>query len=141
MYKQLFYLFSIFFITILIDQSSKALAQVITQVEINQGVSFSWLSGWSVLVHVVLYLLIVTTLLFGIRPHTRVQKFWFAVLAGAGFSNLLDRFFWGGVQDFLPVPFVHLKNNLADWLILFSVVVILWNILKESQKEKKSDSY
>lgn len=37
-------------------------------------------------------------------------------------SNLLDRLVYGGVRDWLTVPVLGLKNNLADWAIVGAIV-------------------
>ncbi len=39
-------------------------------------------------------------------------------------SNIVDRLVLGGVRDFLPLPFVDMKNNLADWFIVGSLLYI-----------------
>lgn len=62
----------------------------------------------------------------------------FGVLIGAGISNILDRFLYGGVVDYIywHYWFNFAIFNLADVLIDISVVVILWQIFTERKNKK-----
>lgn len=57
------------------------------------------------------------------------------VLAG-GVSNFLDRIFWGGVVDFISLPFFPWKFNLADVGITVGVVVLLYGCVSKNLKFK-----
>lgn len=46
------------------------------------------------------------------------------LMLGGGISNLFDRFFYGGVLDFISLPLVPVFN-LADALIVSGVLVLL----------------
>lgn len=62
----------------------------------------------------------------------------FGVLIGAGISNILDRFMYGGVVDYIywHYWFNFAIFNLADVLIDVSVVVIFWQIFREKKRQK-----
>lgn len=47
------------------------------------------------------------------------------IIAG-GFSNMLDRWFYGGIYDWLNMPIIGGYNNLADWYI---VIGIGWSVV------------
>lgn len=115
-----------FWAGLLADQLSKWWASTRPGwLSLNYGVAFGWgesLGGWTVVgvtIVVIVWLLL--------QPERR--WFWQLLLAGA-VSNLIDRVWWGGVRDWLPVPWLSrlpwlglgLKNNLADWLIVIGVV-------------------
>lgn len=64
---------------------------------------------------------------------------WSIMIMGA-LSNILDRFRYGGVIDFISVPYFTVFN-LSDVYIFLSVVWIFWYQIKEERKSltKKSD--
>jgi lipoprotein signal peptidase len=98
---------------------------------LNQDISFSWplLSQTKNVQAILLAVLLIGMAVFA-RWHLRSQPNFFtrvsySVLLGAAFSNWLDRMICSGVRDIWEVPFLGLRNNLADWLIVFSVVTII----------------
>ncbi len=42
---------------------------------------------------------------------------------GGALSNILDRIVFGGVRDWLSIPFTSLNNNVADWAIFIGLVL------------------
>lgn len=58
------------------------------------------------------------------------HKFPLAVIIGAGISNLLDRFFYGGVVDY--IKFFNISTiNLADIAISISIAILLWLTIRD----------
>ncbi|MBP9820253.1 signal peptidase II, partial [Candidatus Woesebacteria bacterium] len=53
---------------------------------------------------------------------------------GGAAANLIDRYWFAGVRDWIPVPMLALKNNLADWSIGVGLVIILTVLLKRSPR-------
>lgn len=49
----------------------------------------------------------------------------------ASLSNIWDRVVFGGVRDFLTVPILGVKNNVADWCIVLSLFVIFLQMKKQ----------
>jgi lipoprotein signal peptidase len=45
------------------------------------------------------------------------------LLVGAALSNVADRFWFGGVRDWLTVPLFGLRNNLADWILCLAIAL------------------
>ncbi len=114
---------------VLLDQFSKYV--VATEggiVVINQGISFGWRPAgeWLTigLLAVVGLLLILAQRYWRRAPNTSGLFF------GGVFSNLLDRFFFGGVRDWLPLPGLGLYNNLADWAIAMAVILLIYQALR-----------
>lgn len=113
-----------------LDQVSKAVAiQARLPMYLNQGISFAWFNQQSpLLVTSLVVVLLGAVAWFG-------RSWWVARPLGAGaffggaVSNGIDRLVWGGVRDWLPIPGTTLHNNLADWLISFAVVYLLWTEL------------
>jgi len=61
---------------------------------------------------------------FMLRFSTRESYFSLSFFLGGVWANTLDRVFFGGVRDWIPVLGFGLYNNLADWALAFGC--ILW---------------
>ncbi|MCC6711178.1 MAG: signal peptidase II [Candidatus Pacebacteria bacterium] len=129
-----FKLFLSFLVLVLIDQLTKFLT--VTQV-LNQGISFGWHQGisqwWLVL------LLVLVLLIFKFSSVNRSVFFQLMVaffLAGA-IGNLIDRFFFGGVRDWLTWSSFNFSNNLADIWITLGFSGIIYEELKLLFKKNK----
>lgn len=112
---------------ILLDQLTKFVAHQQQTVVLNPGISFSLGQDLPGLLKTGGVALVVAVI-FTVSP--RFANLWRnpvspGLFLGGAVSNLLDRLFYGGVVDWLPVPFVNLTNNLADWAIGISLVIIL----------------
>ena len=112
-----------------VDQVSKLLAQSGgVHVEINRGISFGLLNGFSLIFALSIFLLVLA--IAGYHSIGRHFPIGWGVLIGSAASNLVDRVVFGGVRDWLSVPFLNLNNNLADWGITLSLIWIsvqLWH--------------
>lgn len=99
---------------------------------LNAGVSLSWLQAWPstsglvVLSWLVFGLLVIKTWLTDSKNISWIQKTALLLIWSGGGSNLIDRWWRGGVCDIwrLTVGVWQISNNLADWLIFMGVV--LW---------------
>lgn len=111
------------------DQLSKWWARGQGSVVINQGVSFGLGDRGEVWVFVLLTCVVLVSLFFLFKEIWLKNLWVFGGLSGAAISNVIDRLWWGGVQDFLPVPVLNVQNNLADWVIFGCMVWITWQIL------------
>lgn len=109
------------------DQATKVWAAQRGWVVHNPGVSFGFLSTRSPLFIILVVTGILCAIWWVLRSR-RLPAWWWGVLIGGTVSNLLDRIIYQGVQDWLPLPFVSLSNNLADWMICFCLV---WLCVKE----------
>jgi lipoprotein signal peptidase len=54
-----------------------------------------------------------------------------ALLVGGGVSNWLDRWWLGGVRDWMEIPFIGLNNNLADYALTAAVLIWMWQNLSD----------
>ena len=64
-------------------------------------------------------------------------------IVGGGLANLLDRFLYGSVTDFLFMDFSILRTgifNIADLSVTTGMVLILIATLKERAQNKKSSA-
>lgn len=114
--------FSAFLFALIIDQLSKHIMSFQGYVQVNQGVSFGLFSG-----PLLTFLLLLFFLAFYAWSCPRWHKIYpiaSGLLLGGAMSNIVDRLVLGGVRDFLPLPFLNLNNNLADWFIVGSLLYI-----------------
>jgi lipoprotein signal peptidase len=56
---------------------------------------------------------------------------------GGAVSNIIDRVFFAGVRDWMTLPVLMVKNNMADWAIFLAVVWLLWAEFSKSDREKR----
>lgn len=123
----------VFISAFIFDQATKYTARMDGEVLVNQGISlgiFDMLPSWLVIVclgGMIAYIFLTK------------KKYWLqhpllaAILFGGACSNLLDRVVFGGVIDWLPIPFTSLRNNLADWCIFIAITLMCWQYV---QKER-----
>lgn len=120
----------VFVSTISIDQISKYFAK---DVIINTGVSFGLFPS-SLLTVVLIGVLLALAFKFG-RDFYSINPSVTGIFFGGSISNIIDRLLYGGVRDFLPVPLIAVRNNLADWGIILSLLWIFWNLNKASSSK------
>ena len=96
--------------------------------QLNQGVSFSFLQI-SPIILVVMQLV----LLFLVARVMR-SNICAGLILGGGISNLVDRVLFGGVRDWMTLPVIGLRNNLADWAIVFG---LLWYTISHENRNRR----
>lgn len=108
---------------LIIDQFTKYLASFFGLVIINSGISFGFFSGTRLDI-----ILAICWVGFWLILGKTKAKFPLAtgMVLGGAVSNIIDRFLWGGVRDFIPLPPFVIRNNLADWMIVCGLVYMLW---------------
>jgi len=137
-YKKGLYIFYIL-IFVILDQAVKSilikfpLNSLILQVIpnyfeirtlINSGIAFGLFRDFSFLFIWLNFLIIIYLLLyFNFRLKKRSLLLPMALILGGAISNLLDRFFYGGVLDYLNFR-AFPTFNLADAYITFGIILI-----------------
>jgi signal peptidase II len=122
--------FGVFVAIIFIDQLSKHWASLSGQTQINTGISFGLLAGPLLTLLLIAFFIMFC---FWSFKYWRVYPVAWGLLLGGAASNIVDRLVLGGVRDFLPLLFWGLKNNLADWSIVLSLLYLAF-----SQQKKQS---
>lgn len=100
----------------------------------NKGVAFSMFSFLDEYLKYIQILFLVLLLVFALCSDFFLKYYVaFGILMGAGASNIIDRFVHGGVVDYVywHYWFDFAIFNLADVFIDISVVLIIWQILRE----------
>lgn len=122
---------ALFFFFIL-DRSLKFWAIRLGNYSLNEG--FFWFlpsSIFFVLISFVyiLFLLFLLSPRFGFFKGEK-QRAGVLLIAMGGFSNLVDRIFYGGVIDFIKLPLIGVFNNLSDFFIFSGFVLLLVDLLR-----------
>lgn len=112
---------------ILIDQVSK---HWVTP-QLNAGIAFGTQvpSGLLSLLVLVLLLSLLSLLWKAIKQDNSLLVLSLSLILGGGVSNVIDRVLQGGVRDWLPIPFMNLQNNVADWAVVIGSIGVLATLL------------
>jgi len=125
---------SLFFLVagsvLVFDQLTKDLFFT-SKLKLNFGVALGLMPGIDIMI--IGFLIILITFVF--RSQIKRMPLAFGLFFGGAVSNLLDRFIYGGVRDFLPIPLTNLSNNLADWAIVIGIGLILVQSLRFKNKD------
>lgn len=158
-----FLLFLLTFTSLLLaDQLLKGHTLRTGRALVNPGISFGWLGNWkqlelltlgiliTFLIALVARILIKKSPVFQITMKSPASQIFkkpgfsllpsisFALLLAGVLSNLLDRFFYPGVIDYLYLPVLNLHNNLADWGMFLGVILFLTNVILIRQLTEKN---
>lgn len=122
------------FCCLVADQLSKHIAIQQGYAVLNSGIAFGFLAGapWLFLSASIVALSI---LAFFFWHHQ--QSYPLVLLVFGACSNLIDRLQYGGVIDWLIVPGLNIKNNLADWMVFLAVIWFLVVEFKNRGNESK----
>ena len=104
----------------------------------NKGVAFSMFSFLSEYLKYLQILFLCFLLLFALCSEFFLKHYvTLGILVGAGVSNILDRFMYEGVVDYVywHYWFDFAIFNLADVMIDISVVLIIWQMLREKHSK------
>lgn len=135
-----------FFLSIIfvfVDQFSKQLAPV---KEINTGISFGINLPFTLFILTLFFIVTIFFLLVPFRvlkfypPTAFIGKLGRAFFIAGAFSNLLDRFFFIGVRDWLQLPFFNFTNNFADIWITIGFLGIIGEEVINLYLARKSDN-
>ena len=103
----------------------------------NTGAAFSLLASRQSVI--VLISVLLTALLCLYLAHEKSLS-GAACTAVSGIGNLLDRFFFGGVTDYIKLLFIRFPIfNFADMCVSVSVVALILLLLFEHQTEKTEE--
>ena len=125
---------SIISLVIILDQTTKILAQSYFGYVCNQGIAFGIKLGNSSLGFerfFVIAVVILLAIIFAgfVCEGQNLRKLSLAFILGGGVSNLLDRILFGCVRDFLNFGLIS-SFNLADSTIMIGVLVMIYSLVK-----------
>lgn len=129
-------LLTTFLFTLGFDQLTKEATHLFGfEVTYNTGVSLRLLETVSVEALTAFLLMLVVLLWYWLLPYWHQNPVAGGLFFGGSISNILDRIWYGAVRDWLPIPGLPIKNNLAD-VALFAAVVMLFFVTSNTVKRK-----
>ncbi|MBT3250076.1 MAG: hypothetical protein HN846_01095 [Candidatus Pacebacteria bacterium] len=115
----------VFLISLVLDQISKLIAAAYLETDLNSGISFGWLSELSSETMTVLLVFLAIAIAYLLKKEWRRHPAIYGLFWAGVISNLLDRIFFGGVIDWISLPYLEIKNNLADFYLFISLILLL----------------
>lgn len=126
-------------VVLAVDQLSKWVAtQLDVPIVLNTGLSGgvaadAFLPVITSLISIV-FLVVVVRAVWAQITHPRLVL---GMVTGAGLSNIVDRFMYGGVKDWLPVPVLGWRNNVADWVIVLGLGWVAIELLRRYHRSRQ----
>ena len=111
----------------------------------NTGVAWSFFDNQTILVLIVSTSIIIGMILY-IRKHkptNTVEKLSYSLILGGAFGNLIERFIYGYVTDFIDVYLFGYNYpifNLADTFIVIGVILIIITTWRCDHDRNKSNN-
>ena len=102
---------------------------------ISYNTHLAWSIALPAILEMLLPLILIVFLFYAIARqffNGKMENFVLAAIAGAAISNLADRFFYGGVVDFISASvynFTWPSFNFADIIITFGAIFLIIRIL------------
>jgi lipoprotein signal peptidase len=124
-------------IVTVIDQLSKYEAAKYGLISINPGISFGLLGGSAELVSTTILIAFAVLGVLAAKQYIVLHPRVIGLFLGGAVSNIIDRVFFAGVRDWMTLPVLMVKNNMADWAIFLAVVWLLWAEFSKSDREKR----
>lgn len=114
----------IIFLLFFLDRLSKYLFFHYGLFSINKGVSFGYFDNFPIFLNI--FILVFFMVWFFFR---KKERFFSGLVITGGVSNLLDRFIYKGVLDFIHLPFLPIFN-LSDIFIVMGILIIAVDLLR-----------
>ncbi len=114
----------VFVTALVIDQASKLLATLYLEISFNQGISFGWLAELSSSSILILLIFSAMTMAYILRQEWLRYQVAAGLFWAGAISNLLDRILLGGVVDWISLPLMEIKNNLADFYLSIALLLL-----------------
>ncbi len=129
-----FYSFSLVFVfAVTTDQFFKYWATQRHLVQYNSGVSLSWLPGFNQMMVAIVLALFLLAVAWSWKKVWIQYSGWSALFFAGAFSNIIDRLLYNGVRDWMSLPGLQLKNNMADWFVCIGLGVIIFQVLSQKK--------
>ncbi|MBN1618555.1 signal peptidase II [Candidatus Dojkabacteria bacterium] len=124
----------LFFPLLIVDIFTKFFFFNYGSFELNNGVSFSLFSSfgntfWLILNFVILLFLGIL-FIANVRKMTVIESYSVVLVLAGGLGNVISRFLWNGVVDWIKIPFfIKIPTfNIADVLIDVGIAIIIINL-------------
>lgn len=116
---------------LVVDQISKLWAQQRDLVIMNEGGVFGVLPSelWVIGLTAVWLLMVWQWW----TMHFDLSRVGMGLIVMGGLGNLIDRFLFGSVRDFIYYPMLGFYGNIADIYLAIGVVMVIWGQLKSDK--------
>lgn len=104
-----------------LDQISKYLARNFNLAVLNPNFAFDWFFNLPLMT----LSLAILIFIWWLGKQKNLSNWGKDLIMAGALSNLLDRWVFGGVWDWLPIPILSGLNNMADWSIIFGLLSVL----------------
>jgi lipoprotein signal peptidase len=128
----------VFLSIVMLDQGSKLLAGFSGLTTINTGISFALFHDVPSQIVTLAILVIATTLVVWGKQTWMKHQVIGAIFWGGVVSNLVDRIFLGGVTDWLTIPSLSVKNNIADIAIGVATILLVVVAIRDRYEHRDS---
>lgn len=108
----------------------------------NTGAAFGFFSGlsWVIMILTLLLSLAVIVFLFRYKHHTVLSYAACILVTAGGIGNLIDRFAFGYVVDYIHVMFFPYVFNFADCCVVVGAILFaVWYLFIKDKKERQKD--
>lgn len=109
----------------------------------NTGAAFGFLSGrsWIIMICTVVLIIALIIHLFRYKHHTFLSYTCCALIIAGGVGNLIDRFAFGYVVDYIHVLFFPYVFNFADCCVVVGAILFaVWYLFFKDKKEQTDAS-
>jgi len=114
----------VFMVALVTDQLTKLIAANYLEINLNNGIAFGWLSKFSGDNISVFLIFLAVAMAYLLRKEWRQNQAVSGLFWAGAISNLLDRVLLGGVIDWISLPYLEIKNNLADFYLSVSLMLL-----------------
>lgn len=107
----------------------------------NTGAAFGFFSGfsWVIMILTLILSVIVIVFVFRYKHHTFLSYAWCTLVVAGGIGNLIDRFAFGYVVDYIHVLFFPYIFNFADCCVVVGAVLFaVWYLFVKEKKENSN---
>lgn len=110
-----FIIFILIFISVLPEFFVSYFFKNIINFSVNTGIAFGFLKNMPLFVIIlsIFAFIIIFYIIFSFKLNFKTRIF-LAIMTGGALANLIERIFFGGVYDWIKLPFFDVKLNIAD---------------------------
>ena len=106
----------------------------------NTGAAFGFFPGfsWVIMILTLILSILVIVFVFRYKHHSFLSYAWCTLVVAGGIGNLIDRFAFGYVVDYIHVLFFPYIFNFADCCVVVGAILFaVWSLFVKEKKEKR----
>ncbi len=106
----------------------------------NTGAAFGFFPGfsWVIIILTLILTVIVLVFLFRYKHHSFLSYAWCTLVVAGGIGNVIDRFAFGYVVDYIHVLFFPYVFNFADCCVVIGAILFaVWYLFCKDKREQR----